>query len=133
MAFVPLREGDTLALPFFEEPTALKELYNAQPSDVREASLRQAADIVTPIYHLWKESLRAGGITWQRFMREAARNAAAWRSWLNSELPWGNALERFAAQLGFKLNQADDCLRSELVRSGTCQKLEGGNEKERRY
>jgi hypothetical protein len=59
---------------------------------VRRAAARQASDIVTPIYHLWKPELRAASITWPRFQEAASRNGRAWERWAEGEMNWSEAI-----------------------------------------
>jgi len=87
------------ALPYADEPTEVKQGLNEASRDVKEASLRQASDIVTPVYHLWKDQLKGAGVSWQAFQSAASANRDAWRSWLSGDLDWRGALERFVEQL----------------------------------
>lgn len=69
---------------------------------VREGTLKQASDIVTPIYGAWKEVLKAQGVRWQDFQSAASRNEGAWRRWLNGYASWNDALVGLVEQV--KLN-----------------------------
>jgi len=92
-AFVPTY------LPYVGEPTEVKRSLNEASPDVKEATLRQASDIATPVYRIWKDDLNGAGLTWQAFQSAASSNRDAWRSWLNGELTWRLALERLVEQL----------------------------------
>jgi hypothetical protein len=50
--------AEIVMVPLPAEPVAIKESLNAAEPMVRRASLRQASDIVAPIYHHWRISSR---------------------------------------------------------------------------
>jgi hypothetical protein len=89
-------------VPYVEEPLATKRALNAADPKVREAALRQASDIATPVYHAWKAQLVTGGLSWQAFQSAASANRNAWRNWLNSDLSWRDALGGLVVQLNQK-------------------------------
>jgi len=53
------------SLPYVDEPMNVKRSLNEASSGIREATLRQASDIATPVYHTWKDQLMGSGLTWQ--------------------------------------------------------------------
>ncbi|HVA05831.1 MAG TPA: hypothetical protein VNG12_03720 [Acidimicrobiales bacterium] len=84
-----------LTMPLPTEPMAVKQVYFDSESKVRRASLRQASDIVTPLYHDWKDQLKKGDVSWQRFQAAASNNASAWERWLDGSSSWRTAVEEF--------------------------------------
>lgn len=92
----------TLTLPLPSEPVTVKEsLIDAEPR-VRRASLRQASDIVTPIFHDWKDQLKVGEISWQHFQAAASNNAALWESWLDGSSHWRAAVVGLLDQINLE-------------------------------
>jgi|SRR5579859_5805701 len=89
-------------VPYVEEPSETKRALNAADPKVREATLRQASDIATGVYHAWKEQLMSAGLSWQAFQSAASANRDAWRNWLNSNISWRDALEGLVTQLNQK-------------------------------
>jgi hypothetical protein len=94
----------SLRLQYIAEPVGQKLSLNTAEPRVREATVRQASDIVTPIYHAWKEALKTGGVNWQRFQAAGSKNHAAWLGWINSTLSWHSALEHFVEELNLSSN-----------------------------
>lgn len=92
-----------ISLPKVDEPLAIKWSLNESSRDVREATLRQASDIVTPLYQVWKGDLQRAGLTWQAFQSAASMNHGAWRGWLNGDIPWHGALDLLVQQLNGKI------------------------------
>ena len=91
----------TLCLP--PEPEDLRASYREVDPAVRSVSIRQASDIVTPIYHGWREQLRPSGMSWQRFVAAGSRNADLWSRWLDGAATWDQAVEGLVEQM----NQGD--------------------------
>jgi hypothetical protein len=89
-------------VPYVEEPSKIKHALNTADPRVREATLRQASDIATPVYHAWKTQLAGAGLSWQTFLATASENRNAWRNWLNSDLSWHGALAELVTQLNQK-------------------------------
>jgi len=88
-----------LVLPVVAEPVGTRtSLASARP-DVRRASIRQASDIVTPIYHEWKTALKSAGVSWRSFQAAASENWRAWNEWVDGTLPWRQALDSFVSQI----------------------------------
>lgn len=84
---------------YVEEPSEVKRALNAADPKVREATLRQASDLATAVYHAWKEQLASAGLSWQTFQSAASANRNAWRNWLNSDISWRDALGGLVTQL----------------------------------
>jgi hypothetical protein len=91
-------------LPCADEPTETKRSLNEASHDVREATLRQASDIATPVYREWKAELNAVGVTWRAFQSAASANHVAWRRWLSGELTWSSSLAALVERLNEKAN-----------------------------
>lgn len=90
----------TISLPAFPEPVATKHSLRANPlTGLRRAVAYQASDIVTPIYHAWKDRLKSANVTWQVFQSAASENGIAWEDWIDGRLPWAEALRRFVGLL----------------------------------
>lgn len=88
-----------LTLPVVAEPVATRRSLAAASPEVRRASLRQASDIVTPIYHEWKTGLNSAGVNWQSFQAAASDNWRAWSEWVDGTMQWRQALEGFISKL----------------------------------
>ena len=88
-----------LTLPTVAEPLATRRSLASATPEVRRATLRQASDIVTPLYHDWKAELTTAGVTWQSFQAAASNNWRAWTDWLDGTLQWREALEAFVSKL----------------------------------
>ena len=97
---MPVRRGMRLTLPTVAEPIATRRSLATAAPDVRRATLRQASDIATPIYHEWKAGLTTAGISWQSFQASASDNWRAWGDWVDGTLRWRQALEEFISKLG---------------------------------
>lgn len=72
--------AEMMMVPLPTEPVEVKESLKAAEPMVRRASLRQASDIVTPIYDCWKDQLQVGGVTWSSFQAAASSNATGGRT-----------------------------------------------------
>ena len=57
--------AEMVMVPLPTEPVEIQESLKAAEPMVRRASLKQASDIVTPIYRCWKDQLQVGGLSWQ--------------------------------------------------------------------
>jgi hypothetical protein len=90
------------SLPYVAEPSATKRSYNEGHSASREASLRQSSDFSKLVYRVWKDDLRAAGVTWQTFLSAASMNRNAWRSWLDGDLTWRGALVELVEEFNQK-------------------------------
>jgi hypothetical protein len=90
------------SLPYVDEPVELKRSLNDANPDVREATLRQASDIATPVHRQWKDQLSGAGLTWQAFQSSASMNRDGWRSSLSGQVSWRGALEKLVEQLNQK-------------------------------
>ena len=91
-------------LQYIPEPAGQKLSLNTAEPRVREATVRQASDIVTPIYHSWEEALKTGGVNWQRFQAAGSKNHAAWQGWINTTVSWNAAPECVVEELDLSSN-----------------------------
>jgi hypothetical protein len=55
--------AEMVMVPLPTEPVEIKESLKAAKPMVRRASLKQASDIVTPIYRCWKDQLQVGRVS----------------------------------------------------------------------
>lgn len=94
-----------VVLPRISEPVDTKDSLNQADHAVREATLRQASDIATPVYHEWRDQLNASGVTWQSFQSAASATHRAWRGWLAGELAWPAAVEALVEELNQRTDQ----------------------------
>ncbi len=88
-----------VTLPVVAEPVATRRSLASAVPEVRRASVRQASDIVTPIYHQWKAELKPAGVTWQSFQAAASENWRTWSEWVDGTIRWRQALEGFILKL----------------------------------
>ena len=75
-----------LQLQHIPEPAGQKLSLNTAEPRVREATVRQASDIVTPIYHSWKEALKTGGVNWLSPASSMGPPSAEFRQWHGTRL-----------------------------------------------
>ena len=88
-----------IVLEHVEEPVETKAALAVAPNDVRHAALRQATDVVTPIYRKWKNNLREAGISWQGFQAAASQCYAHWNGWVEGEVSWDGALQALVSAM----------------------------------
>ena len=87
--------AEMMMVPLPTEPVEVKESLKAAEPMVRRASLRQASDVVTPIYHCWKDQFQVGGVPWSSFQAAASSNATGWENWLEDAISWPTAVDQF--------------------------------------
>lgn len=91
-----------LTLSVVAEPVVTRRALASAMPGVRRASVRQATDIVTPIYHEWKAVLKQAGVSWQSFQAAASDNWPAWSGWVDGTIQWRQALDEFVGKLNLR-------------------------------
>jgi hypothetical protein len=89
----------TLVLSVVDEPLGTRRSLASAAPDVRRASIRQASDIVTPIYQEWKTVLKSADVSWPSFQAAASENWRAWSEWVDGTIQWRQALDSFLSQI----------------------------------
>ncbi len=90
-----------LVLPVVAEPVGTRTSLASAAPDVRRATIRQASDIVTPIYHEWKPVLMRADVSWRTFQAAASENCRSWSDWVDGTIQWRQALDAFLLQIKF--------------------------------
>jgi hypothetical protein len=88
-----------LVLPVVAEPVATRRSLASAAPDVRRATIRQASDIVTPIYHEWKAVLKSADVSWRSFQAAASDNWRPWTEWVDGTIQWRQALDSFISEI----------------------------------